>query len=172
MSDVRMCDKDPSQQAVYSYRFDWGEEGAVCAEQATILQQVAAQTGRNVLLVPLSMEPPPPTLDERRQYHATQLALQDELEAARARGLELYRSNQAMALEMRAARSRQAELESQIVAHSADVAKLSEALAESNRQNAQLVAELQQVKRVADLAMDIPVHVDAPAEGHSEHEPG
>lgn len=154
MAEVRMCDKDPSQQAVYSYRFDWGEEGVVCAEQATRLQQVAQQTGRGVVLVPLSNEPPPVTLDERRQHHATRLALEEELTAAKGRGLELYRVNQRLSQELSAANAVNAELKSQLEQRDDDLLKQASLTRRLEAEHGDLVSELERLRAVASLVVD------------------
>lgn len=156
MAEVRMCDKDPTQQAVYSYRFDWGEEGVCCSEQATRLQQVAAQTGRGVVLVPLSTEPPALTLDERRQHHATRLALEEELSAAKARGLELYRVNQQLASELRAANAVNSELQVQLAECKTAVDRQADLTRRAAGENADLVAEVERLRAVASLVMHPP----------------
>ena len=113
--DAIMCDRDPSQVAVFAYRWEWGETGNCCAEQATLLQQTAQTLQRSIALHPLQAAAPPPlTRDERTQLVARSLVLEAELEEAKTAGLETYRRNGDLQVQLNSAIVKTRELSAQV----------------------------------------------------------
>ena len=147
------CSKDPSQKAVFSFFWDWGESGVVCAEQAALLQQAAPQLGRTVQLVPLAPSGPvTPTRDERIAWHAKEKTLELELDDAKAKGLELYRNNEALRAENRLHVTRKAQADAERDQLRDEVAALGGKVDALERENADLLNKLERAQALAAFA--------------------
>jgi len=152
LPETKMCERDPSQVATHAYSWDWGEKGVVCAQQATILQQIAQQVGRNVQLTPLQDVPVPMGRDERAQLLARALVAEEEIDVVKARGLELYRANQQIAAELRLAKVREAEANAQMVDALSQAKRLEAQLEARDREHARLADEVERLRLLEAFA--------------------
>jgi chromosome segregation ATPase len=107
--------EDCHEPAIAAYRWDWGEEGKCCGQHQFLLRQKAEPLQRGIQFAVLDPNATPAlTRDERTQFHAKVLTLEDELRDAKSRGLELYQSNTRIAEEARRLAARNRELEAQM----------------------------------------------------------
>lgn len=109
---VKRCGKP----AEFAFTWAWGETGKCCGEHQFILNQIAEQVQRTIGFTPLDAGIKPPIeTDERIQFNARILTLEQELEVSRKRSLELYATNTKLAEEGRVLMARlndaRAELE-------------------------------------------------------------
>lgn len=149
---ARACDRGEKDapctaKAVFAYQWDWGEQGQCCAVHAQLLQQVASQINRTINLYPLQPAVPEPlTRDERTKLKAAVLVLQEELDEAKSRGLELYRATGQLQGDVKLLKVRNTEAEAQLRDARAEVAQLHDELEKRDRENAQLVLELDRLR--------------------------
>jgi chromosome segregation ATPase len=101
---------------------------------------------RQVEFSPLPVQPAALTLDERTQFHARIIALEEDGKQARARGLELYDSNKKLSEEIRRLRAQTPVLEGTIseLRQELELAKRERFEAVADR--AEAVAELQRLQ--------------------------
>jgi uncharacterized phage infection (PIP) family protein YhgE len=82
------CEHPPVAEFVWP----WGETGLVCAHHRIILAQKSKRLNRDVVITPLqSGTPAPLTRDERIASKARIMTLEEELDEAKSRGMDLYR---------------------------------------------------------------------------------
>lgn len=137
-------------KAVFGYQWDWGEKGHCCAEHATLLQQIGTQISRGVTLHPLHDAAPAPLLrDERTKLKAAALVLEEELEEAKSRGLDLYRINTQLRGDVNLLKVRNAEADAQLKDARAEVELLTEELAKREREAATMALELDRLQSLA-----------------------
>lgn len=134
------------EPATQAYSWEWGETGVCCDKHATLLQQIASQVNRTLTLTPLQRAPQPVGRDERIALTARALVLEEELEAAKIRGLELYRVNERCVAEMKLAQVRADEARVQLNEAEKQVSKLIEDVALRDAENARLLSELQRLQ--------------------------
>lgn len=140
------CDKP----AVYGYQWDWGEQGLACAEHAALLQQTATQLSRTVNVFPLQrVNPEPLTRDERTRLKATALVLEEELEEAKSRGLDLYRVNGQLRNDVQLHKVRNTEAEAQLKDAHAEINRLNNELQKRELEHGELVQQLEEAKTLA-----------------------
>lgn len=155
--DAPTCDRGEvnapcAAKAVWAYEWDWGEKGTCCAFHATLLQQVAPQINRQLTLTALVNLPPDPlSRDERTKLKAAALVLEEELEMAKARALELYRINTQLQGEIRLHKARNAEMTAQLGDAKAEVELLTDELAKTTREAADLVMQVEHYKTLESL---------------------
>lgn len=140
-----VCDRDPKcgESAVYSYMWDWGEKGVCCALHAQLAQQVASQISRGVVLSPLrAPEAEPMQRDERTRLKAHALVVEEELNEAKGRGLELYRANVDLTLQVQTLKVREREMNAQLKDRDARIAHLEGQLSERDAEHAELTEEI------------------------------
>lgn len=174
LPETKMCDRDPSKVATHAYSWDWGEKGVCCAEQVTILQQIAQQVGRGVLITPLQDVPVPMGRDERAQLLARALVAEEEIEVVKARGLELYRANQQIHAELKLAKVREAEAHAQMVDALAKLQRLDSQLQARDREHARLADEVERLRLLEAFTPgpgEPPVHVVEGDEGPPPTQP-
>lgn len=141
------CDASNAKPATFHYLWDWGEQGHACSEHATLLQQTAGQLNRNVSIHPLQAAAPAPLQrDERTKLKATALVLEEELEEAKSRGLDLYRVNTQLRGDVQLHKVRATELEAQLKDVRAEVEKLAEEVSKRDLEHGELVLEIERLK--------------------------
>ena len=98
----QMSTINPTLPADYTYVWPWGETGAcTAAERATVEQQaVNLDRAGQVHFTPVQRQAPPLTRDERIALRATNMTLEEDLQAARAEGGRLYEANNKQAQEI------------------------------------------------------------------------
>lgn len=168
-NEQKRCDVDGcGAEAVFSYAWDWGETGVCCATHLTLLQQKAGQLSRTLNYTPLApTQPAPLSRDERAKLLASNIVLEQELQEAKGRGLELYRKNAELSAQVQTHVLREREAKAQINDGLRAVAVLEEKLELRDREHAELVAELERLRTVAAFvegvaAAAIPVKQPAP----------
>jgi hypothetical protein len=144
------CDASDPKPAVFHYLWDWGEKGMACAEHAQLLQQTATQLNRTISLHPLQLtQAAPLERDERTQLKAKALVIEEELNEAKARGLDLYRANTQLAGDVQLHKVRNAELEAQNKDLRAEVERLRNDVANRDSEAGRLVLENQRLETLA-----------------------
>ncbi|HEY6723635.1 MAG TPA: hypothetical protein VI197_06360 [Polyangiaceae bacterium] len=155
--DAPACDRGEKNapcpnKAVFAYQWDWGERGTCCAIHATLLNQVASQIGRGVVMHQLAESAPAPlSRDERTKLKAAALVLEEELEETKTRALELYRVNTQLQGEVRMHKTRNREVTAQLDDAKAEVELLQEEHAKLTREAAAMALELEHYKTLESL---------------------
>lgn len=151
------CDRGTSAEpctaaASFAYQWDWGEKGICCSLHATLLQQVAGTLNRQVMTHPLLPSTPAPlTRSERVQLQATQIVLNEELEDAKARGLELYRANGELVRQNNLLTVREREAVAQLNDVKGELAFVRDQLSAREQEHANLVMEVERLRTVEAL---------------------
>lgn len=147
-----MCDQEGcSEPATHAYTWEWGKSGTVCAKHLMVLQQTAANLGRTIQFAPINAQATTPLQrEERVRLKSEALVLQEELDEAKARGLEMYRQNTLLTAQVQSLTVRNREAEAQRtdalkVRDQADVR-----LAELEAENATLSDELGRLRVLVD----------------------
>lgn len=147
------CDAGDQQPATFHYLWDWGEKGLACSKHATLLQQTATQLQRTISLHPLQAAAPAPLeRDERTKLKAATLVVEEELQEAKARGLDLYRVNTQLVGDVQLHQVRAAELEAQNKDLRAEVERLKGDVANRDSEAAKLVLEISRLKTLTAFA--------------------
>jgi len=170
MSDVTnpICTFDPEcgKTAIVSYTWPWGESGLACPAHQVVVHQRAEQLKREVHVV--SLQPGaerPVTRDERIQTKARILTLEAELEEAKVRGMELYRSNESLQALIKVEQAKRAELEAQLAGANRALEEAQVANGHLLRQAADENSELQQLRAlVTQPTPPAPQKLDEPPE--------
>lgn len=145
------CDKD----AVFAYRWEWGESGVVCAEHAALLQQAAVPLNRSIVIHPIQQAAPAPIgRDERIQLTARALVLEAELEDAKTRGLDLYRRNGNLQVRLNTAIIQAREKDAQLADARLTVEKARADLSEVDRRNGEMLVELDRLRNLEAFVND------------------
>jgi hypothetical protein len=142
------CDQDGCDEpAVFAYRWEWGATGQSCAHHATLLQQTAENLNRKIALHPIVAPGPAPLLrDERVQLVAKHLVLEAELEEAKSRGLEVYRRNGDLQVQLNTAVVRERELKAQLQDAALTVERVQKRCDELDQKNGELLVELDRLR--------------------------
>lgn len=148
-----ICDRDCKDFATLAYVWEWGEKGVCCQLHAGLLQQIAGQISRGVQLLPLPTSPvaAPLTRDERTRLQATALVLNEELEEAKARGLELYRQTNELTRQVQSITVREREARAQLTDRDQKIAALQRAADERDAEHGELVSELERLRTLETL---------------------
>lgn len=147
------CDADNRKPATFHYLWDWGEQGNACSEHAQQLQQTAISLNRNVSLHPLQPSAAAPLeRDERTKLKASALVLEEEVNEAKARGLELYRVNTQLRGDVQLLKTRNAEAEAQLRDSRAEIEKLAAEVAKRDAEHGQLVMEIDRLKTLVSFS--------------------
>jgi hypothetical protein len=151
-----VCDEPGcDEQATHSYTWDWGQSGVKCSKHAALLGQVAANLSRNVSVHPLqAIGPAPLTRDERIQLRVKAEVLGAELEDAKARGLELYRDNQALTRQVQTLTLRAREADAQIKDRDVKLTEMQGQLDERDAVHAEMADELDRLRTLAKFVPD------------------
>jgi predicted transcriptional regulator len=138
------CDRDNcGETAVFQYVFAWGESGVCCARHAQLLQQIADQTARSIVLSALrAPEEAPMQRSERTLLKAHSLVVEEELNEAKGRGLELYRANVDLTQQVQTLKVRERECNAQLKDRDARIRHLEGALEERDTEHAELTEEI------------------------------
>lgn len=130
-----------------SFTWPWSESGLVCAEHTVLLRQKAAQLKRDVLIVPLQPgEPTPITRDERIASKARIMALEEELDEAKRRGMDLYRQHEELQRRLKVALAQTAAVDAELRSIVEERDSLRRLLGEAERAAARENDELQQLR--------------------------
>lgn len=133
--------------AAFAFTWAWGESGKCCPEHQFILNQVAEQVQRTIGFTPLDAGIKPPIeSDERIQYNARILSLEQELDLARKRGLELYQTNTRLAEEGRILMARENAARQELEATKQRASELEERNGKLLSQNADYFEELERLR--------------------------
>lgn len=145
--DLVTCDEDGcNEAAVYNYRWDWGAVGKVCAKHAQLLQQTSEAIKRTIALHPIARATSEPLgRDERVQLVAKHIVLEAELEEAKTRGLEVYRKNGDLQVQLNTAVVRERELKAQVADSQVKLGELQKAHDKLNLENGRLLVELERL---------------------------
>lgn len=93
-ADHPKCD-DCDEPASHSYTWDWGASGFCCPKHQALRQQQAGNLNRSVSFAVVSSTATAPLQrDERIRLRAETMVVNEELQEAKSRGLELYQQNQ------------------------------------------------------------------------------
>lgn len=88
---VVMCDQNPEKQAVYSYRWEWGDSGVCSAEARPLLEQTAGNLNRRIDFAALvNLGEPPLERTERARLKGDVYALEEECAELKGRAVTLY----------------------------------------------------------------------------------
>lgn len=132
---------------VASYTWPWGETGLVCATHTVNLRQMEKNLRRQVTITPLQPgDPSPITRDERIASKARILALEEECEELRKRGMDLYRQHEAVKDQLRVALANTAAVDAELRSVSTERDDLRRLLGEAERAAAMENDELQQLR--------------------------
>jgi len=133
--------------AVFAHTWDWGESGRCCSEHQFVLNQTAEQLNRRVGFTPLDAGIAPAIeRDERIQFNAKILTLEDEAVVARKRGAELYQTNTKLAEEGRLLMARNNELGKRLDEAQAHILEVEEREAKLLSERAELVEEVERLR--------------------------
>lgn len=151
------------EPATFAYQWDWGEKGVVCSTHATLLQQTAGQLSRTVQITPLVPAAGAPLQrDERTQLKAAALVLEEELEEAKSRGLDLYRQVQELTRTNHGLTVREREAKAQLKDRELEVINLQGKLEERDAEHGELVAEIERLRALEKLVTPTPPFEPAP----------
>lgn len=135
------------------YQWEWGEKGYCCSLHATLLQQIAQQINRSVLIMPLQRTTPEPLQrDERTKLKATALVLEEELTDAKNRGLELYRINGQLRGDVQLMKVRNAEADSQLKDAHAEINRLNNELQKRELEHGEMALEIDRLKTLVSFS--------------------
>lgn len=141
-----------------SYVWPWGEQGCACATHAPLLAQIEKNTKRRVQIASLTPGAAPPlTRDERIAHHAQALALQEELDESRARGVELHRAHEDVVKQLRTEKAKREAVEAELARSKTELEGFRAQLAGSRKDNDRLQEEIRRLE--AQQARTLP---DAP----------
>lgn len=90
-TEVVMCDRNAEQSAVWSYSWEWGENGVCSSESRNLLEQTARNLKRRISFAPLiNLGEPPLERTERASLKGSIYALEEEIAELKARGVAMY----------------------------------------------------------------------------------
>lgn len=152
--DTYKCDRDNcGADATFSYAWEWGEKGYCCSLHATLLQQIAGQISRSVMIVPLQRTRPEPLQrDERTRLKATAFVLEEELTEAKNRGLELYRINGQLRGDVQLMKVRNAEADAQLKDAHAEINRLNNDLQKRELEHGEMALEIDRLKTLVSFS--------------------
>lgn len=151
---IRLCSwKGCTKPASHQYRWEWGEEGQVCADCTVLVNQTATNLSRTVSIKPLdqSLEAPV-SRGERTLLIAAKLSAEAELEEVQRRGHALYESNVDLTQQVQTHVMRAREHDAIVEQKDAEIELLSEELEKRERQLAESNAEVQRLTVLAQFA--------------------
>lgn len=132
---------------VASYTWPWGETGLVCATHTVNLRQMEKNLKRQVTITPLQPgEPTPITRDERIASKARIMALEEELDEARSRGMDLYRQHEDLQRKLKVALAQTAAVDAELKSVVEERDDLRRLLGEAQLAAARENDELQQLR--------------------------
>lgn len=144
------CDKE----AVYTYAWPWGGRGACCEEHRMHVNQIAEQTGYPNQVSFSTIDPdrkPPVERDERIQYQARIMVLEQEVVEVKAHAGALNVRAENLAAEVRRATARIVALESSIAMATANAEQVIRERDAALASNADLASEVARLKLLVPL---------------------
>lgn len=153
-----ICSQDGCDEpAVCEYEWDWGERGTCCVRHRFVLSQTARNLKRNITFHPIQgADVKPLERTERTQLIAEKLSAEAELAEAKSRGLTLFKSNSALADQLRAAMARQRALEESVAVLEERLTSVTEQRDVLHADLADANDELQKLRTFVDTAGDTP----------------
>lgn len=139
-----------SQPAVFSYLWDWGQQGVCCAHHQLLLQQTSEPLQRKVSFSPLLAPVAAPiTRDERSRLKGEVYALTEEIEDLKGRGLDLFRENTRLTTQLQALTVRNRETELQLQDAKRSLESLQQQLDDRDSEHGNLVDEVERLRSIA-----------------------
>ena len=141
--DDTSCDKP----AVAHYAWDWGLTGVCCGIHMALAAQKQESLSRRVTFAPLIAAGPAPLMrDERVRLTAEAMVLREELDEAKARGLDLYRENVKITGQVQSLTVRGRERDAQLADARAEIELLKEELAKRDSEHGDLADEVDRLR--------------------------
>jgi NTP pyrophosphatase (non-canonical NTP hydrolase) len=144
------CDKE----AVYTYAWPWGGRGACCEGHRVHVTQIAEQTGYPNQVSFSTIDPdrkPPVERDERVQYQARILVLEQECVEVKAHAGELNLKAENLANELRKTMGRVVALEQSLALANENFDQVVRERDEARASNADLASENAKLRLLAPL---------------------
>lgn len=139
--------------AVFTYLWDWGQQGVCCAHHQLLLQQTSEPLQRKVSFSPLlAPGPVPMTRDERARLKGEVYAAEAEIEDLKGRGLDLYRENTKLATQVQALTVRGRESEAQLKDASVRITQLEQQLQDKDAEHGGLVDEVERLRTLTKFS--------------------
>lgn len=156
-SDNHALCKDCGEPALFSFTWDWGESGYVCAVHAVTLRHRQQALGRECHFVALRPGAPTAvTQDERVTWHAKLLAAEDQIVEVKTRNLRLFDANETLTAEVKRLTVEATELRSQLADARAEADQLTSEKMQALKQLAETNHELARLQGVLDAAAQLP----------------
>lgn len=154
--EAPVCDDENcSAPATLSYRWDWGATGVCCAEHAALAQQKSTALSRSVAIHPMQAAAPPSlTRDERVQYKATILTLEEDLKAAQSSGQQIHQRHQDLQVQLSAKVTKERELRAQLEDAGVKLSETARKLDDLSAENGRLLVELDRLKHLDALVTE------------------
>lgn len=148
---VPVCDRDGcGAPATVSYAWSWGETGVCCAAHQFLMQQTAGQIDRTIQFsVLVAAGPPPLDRPERIRLKSEIYALEAELSDVKGRGLDMWRLNERLTLQVQALTVRGRETEAQLRDASREIERLACELAKRDAEHGNICDELDRLRTLA-----------------------
>ena len=163
------------EPATHSFRWEWGEEGVCCAACTTLVAQAGQNITRTVAIRPLdpASAVAPVTRNERTQLIAAKLSAEAELEEVKLHGSNLYQNNVELTAQVQRLTMRERQHALIVDEKDEQIERLSTDLERRERELAEVTAELQRLRVLAQFApteptersrggeeRDLPSHAD------------
>lgn len=148
------CDQaDCGKLAVFSYLWDWGQQGVCCAHHQLLLQQTSEPLNRKISFAPLLAPGPVPLArDERARLKGEVYAAEAEIEDLKGRGLDLYRENTKLSTQVQALTVRGRETEAQLRDASVRITQLEQQLQDKDAEHGNLVDEVERLRSLTKFS--------------------
>jgi len=147
--EMKACDQDCQDAAVFAYRWEWGATGFCCAAHGALLQQTSTTLKRSIALHPIAPPVAAPLLrDERIQLTARSLVLEAEVEEARSQGLSVYRKNGDLQVQLSAAVVKERELKAQLTDAGLKLQAVERQANNLEAENGRLLVELERLREL------------------------
>lgn len=150
-------------EAVYTYVWPWGEDGACCSLHRTHVQQKsdALERGQMNFTAIDPGRPVPVSRDERTQLRAALLTAEEDMRSAQERAAILYAENAKLREALRQKTAAINELEAQVNDRRADIARLTEERDGARADAGEAQQEAAELKAMLPRAPAVPVTGDA-----------
>jgi chromosome segregation ATPase len=149
MDQLKCQEEGCSELAAFTYVWPWGEQGACCAGHQFLVNQRATNLGREnpqYTAVAAGQAPVHLERDERVNFRAQILTLEDEVKEQRTYAGELYTANAGLNAEVQRLTQRNVHLEATVKALSEERDFAAKERDEANQVANDLSRELAQVK--------------------------
>jgi hypothetical protein len=149
MEQLKCTEEGCDKLAEFTYVWPWGEEAACCGEHRVVVGQRATALGRDCpqfTAVAALQRPPTLTRDERVNFRAQILTLEEEVKDQRGYAGELYASNAGLTAEVQRLTQRGVHLEATVNALSQERDNAVSERDEARRVAAEVSQELARVK--------------------------